>query len=106
MSEDGSGVTTVKNLDLTEEEPQAPAQPLQERVLQRRTIHSDDWARVTLALVLVGLLVILTVGAGLYVATWPEKKQAIEMFLKLVFAPVIALVGSVVGFYFGSRVGR
>lgn len=99
----GGGGDPVTELDLTAEEPNAPGKPLAERVLQRRRFHPDDWARVTLALVLVGLLVVLTLGAGYYVATAPAKEQAIETYLKLVFTPVVGLVGSVVGFYFGSR---
>jgi len=52
---------------------------------------------------LLGLLSILTLGTGWFVANYPNKEMAVEAFLKLVFTPLIGLVGSVVGFYFGSR---
>lgn len=62
-----------------------------------------DWARVTLASSLVAILAILTLGTGWFVAVYPGKEPAIESFLKLVFTPIIGLVGSVIGFYFGSH---
>ena len=62
-----------------------------------------DWARISLAGALIGILAIVTVGTGWFVAVYPSKEPAIESFLKLVFTPLIGLVGSVVGFYFGSR---
>ena len=63
-----------------------------------------DWARITLAGSLLGILAILTLGTGWFVAVYPSKETAIESFLKLVFTPIIGLVGSVIGFYFGSHV--
>jgi hypothetical protein len=62
-----------------------------------------DWARISLAGALLGILAILTLGTGWFVAVYPSKETAIESFLKLVFTPLIGLVGSVIGFYFGSR---
>jgi hypothetical protein len=93
----------VRDVDLTQIEPEAASRPLvaSDNLLKR--MLPDDWTRVMLALLLVALLVVLTLGAGLYVAITPSKEPAIEAFLKLVFTPIVGLVGSVVGFYFGSR---
>lgn len=83
-------------------EPHASPAPLATGIVGSVTTLADR-ARVTLAGGLLGLLIILTLGTGWYVANYPGKERAIEAFLKLVFTPVIGLVGSVVGFYFGSR---
>jgi hypothetical protein len=45
----------------------------------------------------------LTLGTGWFVVNYPAKEKAIEAFLQLVFTPIVGLVGSVVGFYFGAR---
>lgn len=62
-----------------------------------------DWARIALAGSLIAILAVLTLGTAWFVAVYPSKEPAIESFLKLVFTPIIGLVGSVIGFYFGSR---
>ena len=69
----------------------------------------DEWTRWGLAWGLLLILGLLVLGAGLFVATDPSSEKAIESFLKLVFAPLVGLVGSVIGFYFGvhkSEAGR
>jgi hypothetical protein len=92
--------------DLTTAEPLAPPRPLVESAFViRHGSAMEDWARLSIALVLVGLLVVLTLGAGIVVAvsSKPNIEPEVESFLKFVFTPVVGLVGSVVGFYFGSR---
>lgn len=89
-------------LDLTKEEPGAPPAPLTTGVVGSATTLAD-WTRVALAGSLVGLLAVLALGAGWFAVSYPSREPTIESFLKLVFTPVVGLVGSVVGFYFGSR---
>lgn len=98
------GETGLPPLNLIEKEPQAVANLLGQALYEPPTVTSvEDWTRVWLAAGLVVLLSILTLGAGLFVAIDPTKQAAIENFLKLVFTPVVGLVGTVLGFYFGSR---
>lgn len=62
-----------------------------------------DWTRVALAGGLLAILGVLTLGTGWFVVTYPSKEKAIEAFLQVVFAPIVGLVGTVLGFYFGAR---
>lgn len=89
-------------VDLTQDEPGALPVPLATEVVGP-TATLADWTRVALAGSLVGLLIILTLGTGWFAVDYPGKEKYIESFLKLVFTPIVGLVGSVVGFYFGSR---
>lgn len=93
----------VAEEDLTHTEQGAPARPLAPPLTDKPTLI--DWTRLVLAGGLVALLIVLTIGAGVYVATYPSKEPAVESFLKLVFTPIVGLVGSVVGFYFGAHSG-
>lgn len=97
------GADEEVSLDLTKIEPNAtPGSPkVGKQLLGPRRI--DDLARVGLAFALVAILAILILGTGWFVVAYPKKEPAVESFLKLVFTPVVGLVGSVIGFYFGSR---
>jgi hypothetical protein len=64
----------------------------------------DDAARVILAFVLVGLLAFVVILTTIYAVTGNAKEEAtIESYLKIVLSPIIGIVGSVVGFYFGAK---
>ena len=64
----------------------------------------DDVARVTLAFILVGLLAFVVILTCIYAVTGNAKEEAtIESYLKIVLSPIIGIVGSVVGFYFGAK---
>jgi hypothetical protein len=95
----------VQEADLTAlpDQVAAPLTPVGAVVgpLTKPTI--TDWARIALAGSLIAILAVLTLGTAWFVAVYPSKEPAIESFLKLVFTPIIGLVGSVIGFYFGSR---
>ncbi len=96
----------ARTLDLIAEEPTEsanPTPPVPASQLVGRKKRLEDWARVGIAGILVALLALLVLSSGLVVMAYPEREPAIESFLKLVFAPIIGLVGSVIGFYFGSR---
>jgi hypothetical protein len=95
-----------RELNLLSEEPRASVNPsplVPASHLVGRKKRLEDWARVGIAAILVALLFLLVLSTGVVVMFYPEREPAIESFLKLVFAPVIGLVGSVIGFYFGSR---
>lgn len=79
---------------------------------------ATDTARQRLAYILTGLLVgivalsFLILGLVVYFppggsngATSPAM-TALDSLLTLVFAPIIGLVGSVLGFYFGGRTAK
>jgi Asp/Glu/hydantoin racemase len=88
-------------LNLVEDEKGAPAAAVGTPQPGRR--HTIDSTRELIAGALVGLLAIVTLGAVVYVMASPGDEPAVEALLKLVFTPIIGLVGSVVGFYFGAQ---
>jgi hypothetical protein len=64
----------------------------------------DDAARVILAFILVGLLAFVIIVTTIYAVGATAKQEAtIESYLKIVLSPIIGIVGSVVGFYFGAK---
>jgi hypothetical protein len=99
-----NGETPTSNaVDLTEIEASADPSPLLSGDKLLGAMHPDDWTRVGLAAGLVILLSLLVLGSGIVIALRPDREAAIESYLKLVFTPVVGLVASVTGFYFGSR---
>lgn len=97
------GATESSEMDLTKIEPAATPGPITTETQFFGRSRMDDYARVGLAAGLLAILAIVVLGAGWYVAAFPSKEPAVESYLKLVFTPIVGLVGSVVGFYFGSR---
>jgi hypothetical protein len=91
-----------------------PPRPPEEEPYDPRI--STDTARVNLAYILTGLLVGIVALSFLILALvvyFPPRAgatspaiTALDSLLKLVFAPVIGLVGSVLGFYFGGRTAK
>ena len=65
---------------------------------------SREQMRSILAASLVALLAVVTLLPFLFVATKWVEIGSLDTLLKIVFAPVVGLVGSVVGFYFGAEV--
>jgi hypothetical protein len=64
----------------------------------------DDAARVVLAFMLVGLLSFVVILTAVDAVSGNTNNEAtIESYLKVVLSPIIGLVGSVVGFYFGAK---
>ncbi len=92
--------------DLTKEEAGAVAQPIQPISQSLGSATLADWTRVALAGGLLGILAILTLGTAWFAVNYPSKEKAIESFLQLVFTPIVGLVGSIVGFYFGARTSK
>lgn len=91
------------NLTALPDQVAAPLTPVGAVVGPAEKPTFTDWARISLAGSLIAILAVLTLGTAWFVAVYPSKEPAIESFLKLVFTPIIGLVGSVIGFYFGSR---
>jgi len=91
-------------LDLSTEAPRSgaltTAPPLRDLEPGRDTV------RAVLALGLLGLLALIVIGSGLVLALDASKADANLELLKLVFTPVVGLVGSAMGFYFGAGAGR
>ena len=81
----------------------AVAQPIRPISQSFGSATLADRTRVAMAGGLLGILAILTLGTTWFVAVYPSREKAIESFLQLVFTPIVGLVGSVVGFYFGAR---
>jgi hypothetical protein len=93
--------TNNGSLDLTREPNLATTTALLEPSIQ--SIKFDDLARILLAFVLVGLLAFIIIITSIYAVTMPKDEPTIESYLKIVLSPIIGIVGSVVGFYFGAR---
>jgi hypothetical protein len=95
----------VLNANLTDEADQVAAPLTSENDVVGPSVKPTitDWARVSLAGALILVLAVLTIGTGWFVAAYPSKEAAIVSFLKLVYTPIVGLVGSVIGFYFGAH---
>jgi hypothetical protein len=52
---------------------------------------------------LVGLLALIVVASFAYIGWYKEFDPPLKGLLELLIAPVVALVGSATGFYFGGR---
>jgi uncharacterized membrane protein len=66
--------------------------------------RTREQMRSVLAASLVLLLAVVTLLPLLFIALNMVSIDDLDTLLKIVFAPVVALVGSVVGFYFGAEV--
>jgi len=91
----------IPPIDLTVEEPTATAKPKvgYSQVLAEHGQH----ARMFIARTLIIVLAIVVIGSTALVAYFPQREPALESYLKLVFTPLVTLVSSVIGFYFGSH---
>lgn len=61
--------------------------------------------RGTIALGLIGLLSVVVLFSLLLIWVHPDRSKELHNLLVLVFGPLIALVGSATGYYFGSKAG-
>jgi hypothetical protein len=104
---EGTGVQAdaAEPADLTRQPGQVPAPlvSIGQAIGPTTEPTFTDWARISLAGALLLTLAVLTLGSAWVVAAYPSKESAIVDFLKFVYTPIVGLVGSVVGFYFGSR---
>lgn len=88
------GASAPENLGYIED-PKPPAQ----RKLDVRVALRQEGMRTMLALLFVILFGVTLVWALFRAKTWDETRELLEMFLPA----LTALLGSAVGFYFGTR---
>lgn len=85
------------------------AEPQRELIDETRDPHRQrveekrEDIRGKLAGVLAGLFVVLIVALFVSAAVGGEQWERMQDFVQIAFGAVAALVGSVVGFYFGSQ---
>jgi hypothetical protein len=73
-------------------------------IARRTTIpERRESARKTLALILVGIFGIEVIGALAALVFFGVNLQDLKDIIPLILGPTVALVGSVVGFYFGTQ---
>ena len=97
----------VGSVDLTGErnifaESRAPGTPTVDTSIVQTT-RSTDMARIGLSLILTGILAFVVAFAVLSVWANGRHEPSVEALLKVILSPIIGLVGSVVGFYFGAK---
>ncbi|HEV7887908.1 MAG TPA: hypothetical protein VGO92_10130, partial [Acidimicrobiales bacterium] len=62
--------------------------------------------RKTIALALLALLALLVVTAILTIFRTTVSEARIKDLFGLIFGPIVGLVGTVIGFYFGSQTAK
>ena len=91
-------VSTVRELDLTPGD-RTPPPSLPKTETERA---AEDTARRRIAYCLIGILAFIVVATfGLVIAGL--MSAAVKEIITLLLGPVVALVGSATGYYFGSR---
>ena len=75
-----------------------PAPEVAERGLVFELVK-DEVVRAAVAVLLLGLLAIVVVIAMLRAKTWADTKQLLDVVLPA----ITALLGSAIGFYFGTK---
>jgi hypothetical protein len=84
--------------------PEGERRPLRPATLKPYNAQEHlDKTAAWLAGALVGILAATVVFSFGVVATHPDRAQAIHDLLGIVFTPLVALVGSAVGYYFAAR---
>lgn len=108
-SEPGKG--TPPSLDEVEVPATAPAgtrqAPLAPPAVQPSTTGSLDtrreWTRGIIAIVLLTILTAVVVASFIYLFSIPTRSTAdLTALLTAIFAPIIGLIGTALGYYFGS----
>jgi hypothetical protein len=101
-SEGGGGVPakTTAEIDLTDL-PTVSAYVPGEKDYDPTKSREDT--RTFLAVSFAVLLGIVVIGSGIILALWPDRVEVFEKYLTMVFAPLLGLVGTVSGFYFGEK---
>ena len=101
--------SSLPEVNLAETTQQVPRPSLQEVSLAEttrgrsvtRVEERREWARAAVALVIVGTLLLIVIGA--FVLMFLGRPAAdLKDALQLLIAPVVGIVGAVTGFYFGS----
>ncbi|MGH6662554.1 MAG: hypothetical protein ACREB6_13525 [Rhodospirillales bacterium] len=90
------------DLDLTKEQP-SPPELLTFRTKPYDPEEDRERLRGVIAIIIVGLLVGIVIFS--FVTLWFKWVAVTDLksVLELVLSPIVALVGSVTGFYYGGR---
>lgn len=59
-------------------------------------------ARSLIAYLLIGILAFIVIAAMVFLWAKPDRSKEMHDLLEVLFAPMVALVGAVTGYYFGS----
>jgi hypothetical protein len=97
--------TATAELDLTQE-PADPASPQGLAPPDTKPYDPErdrEAVRGRIALLLIWILAGIIVASFLTVWGSPDKFPTVKSLLELIIAPVVALVGSATGFYFGGK---
>lgn len=90
--------------DFTTQEAGAPTRGLGTPVTEPYDPEPKrEWARAIIALTLIGLLIAIVMASFVTLWVHPDYLEQMRGLLELIFAPIIALVGSATGFYFGGK---
>lgn len=102
--------------NLTDEDPGEPAAQVyvdedytaQGSKAVQRVDHTVDADRVRqhLSYALLALLAVVALGSMFIAAVGLMKLQDVKTLLEVVFTPIVALTGTVLGFYFGGGGGK
>ncbi len=60
-------------------------------------------ARALIAFSLIGLLALIITLSIIMLWIHPDRDKVVQSWLTLIFGPLVALVGTATGFYFGAR---
>ncbi|MGH2723673.1 MAG: hypothetical protein ACRDI0_05305 [Actinomycetota bacterium] len=93
------------------EPPEAVEGPPERRAVREEelplSVHERrEVTRGLLAMALLGLLGVLVVAGPVLVATGRLSTDQIEVLAQVILTPLVGLVGSVIGFYFGGLAAR
>jgi len=81
--------------------PEPKLEPPEERRERRR-----DWVRFIVTVGLLAMLAFLIVWACFEAKSWPDHWNQTKEMLQIILPALIGLIGSVIGFYFGTSTTR
>ncbi len=102
---DENGLGDDEELDVAAIPREAEGPPIHNPVLGAATLEpekwgGEDWVRVGLGAVVIGIWVIFVLGSFVFAWIHPSSFQGVFQVLA---SGVTAILGTVIGFYFGER---
>lgn len=92
---DGAAPQDEETLDLTKGPP--PPEPMFADIEARR-----DYVRLVVTIGLLSILAFVVVWSCIETASWPDHWNHTKEMLQIILPALTGLIGSVLGFYFGS----